>query len=121
MITLMQEVISSIVACYCAGLNSLEDASMQARWAKDSIFDAMADALTGSSAVQVAELMMETGDKMMSMHIAHDTFSTLPCFPTTRPDNCKMTGMQSKPQMCSLQLHHRCCVHVYGSVSFVAC
>ncbi|DBB10139.1 TPA: hypothetical protein ACH3X3_001723 [Trebouxia sp. C0006] len=56
-----QEVISSIVACYCVGLSSLEDASMQAQWAKDSIFDAMAAALSGSSAVQVAELMMETG------------------------------------------------------------
>ncbi|DBA73022.1 TPA: hypothetical protein ACH3X2_009967 [Trebouxia sp. C0005] len=56
-----QEVVSSILTCYCAGLNSLEDASMQAQLAKNSIFDAMADALTGSSAVQVAELMMETG------------------------------------------------------------
>ncbi len=81
MVTLMQEVISSIVACYCAGLSSLEDASMQAQWAKDSIFDAMAAAVSGSSAVQVAELMMETGDRMMSMHIAHDALSTLPCFP----------------------------------------
>ncbi len=85
----MQEVIGSIVACYCAGLSSLEDASMQAQLAKDSIFDAMADALTGSSAIQVAELMMETGDRMMSMHIAHDALSTLPCFPTARPDNCR--------------------------------
>ncbi|KAL0031101.1 hypothetical protein WJX77_003837 [Trebouxia sp. C0004] len=56
-----QEVISSIVACYCVGLTSLVDASMQAQWGKDSIFAAMAAALTGSSAVQVAELMMETG------------------------------------------------------------
>ncbi len=87
MITLMQEVISSIVACYCAGLNSLEDASMQARWAKDSIFDAMADALTGSSAVQVAELMMETGDKKMSMHTAHDTFCLLACLHTALLSN----------------------------------
>ena len=68
----MQEVVSSIVACYCAGLSSLEDASVQAQWAKDSIFDAMAAAFTGSSAVQVAELMMETGDRRMSMYIAHD-------------------------------------------------
>ncbi len=73
MVTLLQDVISSIVACYCAGLSSLEDASMQAQSAKDSIFDAMAAAFTGSSAVQVAELMMETGDRMMSMHIAQDT------------------------------------------------
>lgn len=85
----MQEVVSSILTCYCAGLNSLEDASMQAQLAKNSIFDAMADALTGSSAVQVAELMMETGDRMMSMHIAHDMLFQLPCCLTARPDNCK--------------------------------
>ncbi len=84
----MQEVISSIVACYCVGLSSLEDASMQAQWAKDSIFDAMAAALSGSSAVQVAELMMETGDRMMSMRLAQGALSILPCFATARPDTC---------------------------------
>ncbi len=59
----VQEVISSIVSCYCARVSRLDDASMGAQLAKDSIFDAMADALTGGTAVQVAELMMETGDQ----------------------------------------------------------
>lgn len=58
----MQEVTSSIVSCYRARVNSLEDASKHAQLAKDSIFDAMADALTSGTAVQLAELMMETGD-----------------------------------------------------------
>ena len=57
----MQEVVSSIVSCYCARVQRLQAAGMQDVLARDSIFDAVADATTASVAVQVAELMTETG------------------------------------------------------------
>ena len=57
----VQEVISSIVSCYCYRVHSLDDATMQARLAKDSIFDTMAEALTAGTAIQMAQLMQETG------------------------------------------------------------
>lgn len=39
---------------------------MQPRLAQDSVFDAMADVFTSSTAVQVAELMTETGKQVDS-------------------------------------------------------
>lgn len=58
---MMQEVVSSIVGCYCARVQRLQTAGMQDLLARDSIFAALADAMTASAAVQVAELMTETG------------------------------------------------------------
>ena len=60
----VQEVVSSIVACYCARVQRTAAADMQAELGTDTIFDALADAMTPSAAVQPAELITETG-----MHI----------------------------------------------------
>ena len=52
---------ASIVGCYCARVHRLQTAGMQNVSASDSIFDGLADAMTGSAVVQVAELMTDTG------------------------------------------------------------
>lgn len=57
----MQEVVSTIVGCYCARLQRMATAEVQAELQHDTIFQAMADAMTTGAAVQVQELMTETG------------------------------------------------------------
>lgn len=53
--------VSSIVGCYSARVQRMAAAEVQAELDHDSVFQAMADALTTSAAVQVQELMTETG------------------------------------------------------------
>lgn len=60
----VQEVVSSIVGCYYACVQKMATPGMRAELDKETIFDALADAMTPSAAVPVAELMTETG-----MHI----------------------------------------------------
>ena len=57
----VQEVISSIVGCYSARVDDLDNPSLQAQLATDTIFEAMAAALTHGSAVQAGQLTEETG------------------------------------------------------------
>ena len=56
----VQEVVSSIVGCYCACVQRMA-VEVQTELDHDTIFEAMADAMTSSAAVQVQELMTETG------------------------------------------------------------
>lgn len=64
----VQEVVSSIVGCYHACVQKMVTPGRRAELDKETIFDALADAMTQSAAVQVAELMTETG-----MHITATT------------------------------------------------
>ena len=57
----VQEVVGSIVACYRARVQRMSASDMRAELDKDTIFDALADAMTPGAAVQVVELMTETG------------------------------------------------------------
>lgn len=57
----MQEVVGSIVGCYCARVQQMAASHMWAQLDKDTIFVALADAMTPGAAVQEAELMTETG------------------------------------------------------------
>ena len=60
-VLVVQEVVGSIVGCYSARVQKMAASDMWAELDKDSIFDALADAMTPGPAVQVAELMTETG------------------------------------------------------------
>ena len=60
-VLVLQEVVGSIVGCYSARVQRMAASDMWAELDKDTIFDALADAITPGAAVQVAELMTETG------------------------------------------------------------
>ena len=84
----VQEVVSSIVGCYCARVQRTAAAEVQAELDNDTIFQAMADAMTTGAAVQVQELMTETG-----MH-------SLNCLTTRWLSNKPSSGIVPSGIMC---------------------
>lgn len=60
-VLVVQEVVGSIVGCYRGRVQEMSAFDMRAELDKDTIFDALADAVTPGATVQVAELMTETG------------------------------------------------------------